>query len=119
MRNHELENSFLPQPEARKLIVDDGIDCDGSLAQPVGNLLLSRFEVFEAFRLDLEKSSSAGPVHQGLVLLSAGEGAERAEKCESAPHAFSLKRNGRAPTNSPHSELRPLGSAHGPAAHSR
>src|SRR5262249_13911127 len=44
------ENPFLTQPEARGLVVDNRIDGDGGLAEPVSEGLLPGREFAEAFR---------------------------------------------------------------------
>ena len=65
---HErLQQALLAQTEARVLIVVDGVDGDGGLAQIKGQRLLARRESFEAFGLQLHEPGGPDAVDQGLA----------------------------------------------------
>ncbi len=64
-RDHCFQNALLLQAEARHLIVDDGIDGDGSLGQPVSQRLLFWRKAGEAVGFHLDDRSAPHAVHQG------------------------------------------------------
>src|SRR5262249_40258146 len=59
MRHDSFQQTFLAQPVCRKLIVNNRIDCDGSLAQPVREFLLLRSECGKARGMQPQKSGVA------------------------------------------------------------
>jgi len=62
--NDRFENRFLTQTEPRKLIVNDGVDGDGRLGQPVGQRLLLRSQAVEAVSLNLQECGGIDAVNQ-------------------------------------------------------
>ena len=50
------EQSFLPQPVGRQLVVKDGINSDGCLGEPIGERLLPGSERLKAGGVELDES---------------------------------------------------------------
>src|SRR5437763_6147734 len=67
VRDNRVQNALLPRPESRQLFVDDGVDRDGSLAEPIGKFLLMGGERAEAFGFKLDEAGGAHAVHQSVV----------------------------------------------------
>ena len=64
MRDDAFEQALLAQAEARELVVDDRIDGNGGLRQPVGQCLLRVVELREAGRLQLDEAGIADALDQ-------------------------------------------------------
>jgi hypothetical protein len=64
------EQPFLPQAILRELAVNDGIDGDGGLLQPVGQLLLLGREPLEALGLKLNECRGIHSINQGALAWS-------------------------------------------------
>src|SRR6266446_8236177 len=69
MCGDSFENPFLAQSESRGLVVDDRVDGDGGLAEPVSQGLLLGRELAEAFRFELDEGGGAGALDQSAILL--------------------------------------------------
>ena len=74
MRHHRFEQVLLAEAEPRLLVVDDGIDRDGGLGEPIGERLFAGREVAEAVGGHLDESGGADALHQlGVEQATAGD----------------------------------------------
>ena len=64
MRMIASSSRFCRSPKRGVLVVVDGIDGDGRLRQPVGQRLLPRRELPEAFGFQLDEAGGTDAVHQ-------------------------------------------------------
>jgi len=70
MRDDQLQNPLLAQTEMGELIVDDGVDGDGRLRQPVRKRLLASVETMKAIGFELNESGGSHANHAGLRRVS-------------------------------------------------
>jgi hypothetical protein len=73
MRQDFLEQALLLQTVAGELVIDDGVDGDGSLRQPIGQSLFARRKRLEAGRAQLNEGGVADALDEdgaGLFLLA-------------------------------------------------
>src|SRR5579864_978305 len=64
MRHQRFEQPFLAEAVARQLIVNDGIDGNRGLAQPIGQRLLARRQFVETVRFELHEAGRAYALDQ-------------------------------------------------------
>ncbi len=67
VRHDLFEQTLLPQSVGGELIVDDGIDGDGSLGQPVGQGLLSRRKRLKTGRVQLNEGGVADALNDNFA----------------------------------------------------
>ncbi len=83
MRHDFFEQTLLLQTVGGELVVNDGVDGDGSLRQPIGQCLLARRQRLEAGRVQLNEGGVADAFDEdvaGLFLLAecgGGDGKDR------------------------------------------
>ena len=71
------QQPFLPQAEARVLVVNDGIDGDRRLSQPVRQGLLPAGELLEAIGLELDEAGGADAVRRAMSYPRSTAGRQR------------------------------------------
>src|SRR5438270_413876 len=74
MRHETFKETLLTQPIARELIVNDRIDRDRGLRQPVRELLLVDVQLAKAWRLDLDEACVADAFDHGRLPLDLARG---------------------------------------------
>ena len=95
MRGDGVEDAFLAQAEAGVLVVDDGIDRDRRLRQPVGQDLLARLQGAETFGAHLDEAGGADAVDEcsgGFFLGEGGGGQGQREQSAAEDHDFHHRR---------------------------
>src|SRR5439155_613499 len=79
-RHDLLQQPFFAESEARQLVVDDRIDRDRGLREPVGERLMTRVELVETARLELDESGVADALNdrarRGRLLRGEGSGGQ-------------------------------------------
>ncbi len=81
MSHDHFQYGLLPQAEAGHLVVDNRIDGDRRLGEPIGQRLLLRRQRAETVRLQLQKAGRADTVHSCAGrLLAPGEAGEHADR---------------------------------------